>query len=126
MTFEADVDRAMHDLLASLDVELPRGMDRAAALVADEAAARHRYQNRTGQLQLRTRAGVTTGTVSSGRIRGQVLGDTRYGAYLEEPQYALAGRFAFLLPAYERRVSGVVGEIDVSMVTAVGRAPGWR
>ena len=66
-----DVERAIAELSAAIEQEVPRGALDGARIVAEEAAANHPYTNRTGLLQSRTQAG---------RVRGSALrGEGRLG-----------------------------------------------
>lgn len=78
------LDAQLGELAAAIDDEARAAMLDGARLVADEAAAHHPYTNRTGRLQSRTVAGRVSGNASRGRVRAEVLGDTRYGSFVEE------------------------------------------
>lgn len=125
MRFElTGVERWADELEAALDQEAAEGMNRVDALVADEAASNHPYTSRTGDLEGRTVPGVVRGRLSDGTLAGEVLGDTPYGEYLEEPGHPTAGRFAFLKPAYERRDADVSRAMDEALARAGERVSG--
>lgn len=124
-----DVDQAVAGLLSALDRELTEAATDAAKLVAEEAASNHPYQNRTGRLQQRTVAGRTTGVASNGNLRFRVLGDTRYGSFVNDGTKNEDGSqrtrpYPFLAPAYERRMSGVAATFEVAM-TRAAKSEGW-
>lgn len=77
-----------------------QGMHAVDGLVADEARRAHPYQNRTTDLQNATQPGAVGGSLLSRSLRGQVVGDTPYGEYVEERH---SRQFAFLLPAFLRK-----------------------
>lgn len=122
-------DQAVAGLLSALDRELTEAAADAAKLVAEEAATRHPYQNRTGRLQQRTVPGRIMGLASRDNLRFQVLGDTRYGSFVNDGTRNEDGSqrtrpYPFLAPAYERRASGVAAIFEVAMIRAAESA-GW-
>jgi len=119
------IDAATAELASALDEECLRGGVEAAGVVADEARRSHPYENRTGQLEARTVPGRVRGRVSADTLRIQVVGETRYGGYLEEGTTRLGQRFVFLRPAYARAEDRVVRAIEDSMTRAAERA-GWK
>lgn len=115
-----DVEPAIGALLGALDEELERGAIEGAHAVAEDAATTHTYQNRTGRLQNRTRAGRAIGRASSGALRVDVLGDTRYGSYVEEGT-SRSRPYPYLAPAWVR----TQGEFARIVEQAIERAT-WR
>ena len=77
------MERAIAELSAAIEQELPKGALDGARVVAEEAATNHLYTNRTGRLQSRTQTGRVRGSALRGLIRAEVLGDTRYGGFVE-------------------------------------------
>ena len=118
------MDAAVAELEASLDEELRRGGVEAAGVVADAARASHPYTNRTGSLEGHTVPGRTSGSVRYG-FSFRVVGETRYGGYLEEGTRRLGQRFVFLRPAFERVQDRVAQTLEASMDRAAERA-GWK
>lgn len=121
------IEQAVAALQGAVTEETERGMVRACQMVADEAAANHDYENRTGRLQSRTVPGRVT--TSGHRVTGLVLGDTRYGKYIEEGTKNADGSERirprkFLEKAAERRSSGIAAEFDIALGEAARRA-GW-
>jgi hypothetical protein len=90
-----DFERALGEIRAQLDQHASPAMDAAAKVVADDAASDHEYQNRTGDLQGHTVAGLTRGRLLAGDLEGEVLGDMPYGEFVE-------ARMPFLQPAWDR------------------------
>lgn len=119
------IDLAIAEMLAALDVEMPAAMGTATRAVADEAAARHPYQNRTGRLQSRTVPGIVTGLASRGRVTGQVLGDTRYGSFVNDGT-SRNRPYPFLEPALARKEGEVDAIFDAALERAAARAWGGQ
>lgn len=117
------VDLAIAEMLAALDDEMTAAMNDATRVVADEAAAQHPYQNRTGRLQARTVPGVTRGAASRGRVVGEVLGDTRYASFVNDGT-SRAQAFPFLEPAFARKESEVDAIFGAALERATQRAWG--
>ena len=116
-------EEAATALLAALEEEMPGAVDEVARGIAEEAAANHPYSNRTGLLEQRTVAGATEGRFSEDDLRGEVLGDTRYGRFVDEGTSRMAAR-PFLAPA-EQRKQGASGEaLEAGLRRAAERA-GW-
>lgn len=111
------LSEAISELEGAIDEELQQGMLRAGQAVADEAAAHHDYNNRTGALQAGTQAGATRGRASDGEIAVEVVADTDYGEYVE-------AKLPFLEPAAERAADRAADEIDAALQRAAERA-GW-
>lgn len=120
MRFEG-VDAAIGALRAAIDAELTAGMLRGAQIVADDARREHPYTNRTGRLESRTVPGRVV--LLAGSVRAEVLGDTRYGRYVDEGT-AHSRPYPFLFPAWERRQDAVASEIESALSLAARRA-GW-
>lgn len=119
------IDLAIAEMLAALDVEMPAAMLDATRTVADDAAAKHPYQNRTGRLQSRTVAGAVTGLASRGRVSGQVLGDTRYGSFVNDGT-SRNRPYPFLEPALVRKLPEVEARLDEGLQRAADRAWGGQ
>lgn len=109
-----DVEPIIGALLASIDGAVADGVLSGARIVAEEAASRHPYQNRTGLLQSRTQAGRVTGQASRGRVSVSVLGDTRYGSFVEEGT-SRSRPYPYLAPAWERREEDFARAVDAAL-----------
>lgn len=116
------IDAAVGALSGALEQELVAAMHESTRVVADSAAARHEYTNRSGRLQARTVPGGVSGSFVVG-IRGDVLGDTRYGGFVEFGT-SRSRPYPYLRPAYDRETPRVVAIFDAALATAVSRA-GW-
>lgn len=116
-----DVDGVLSDGLARLDEEIARGALEGARIVAEEAAAHHPYQNRTGRLQSRTQAGRVTGIASRGTVRAEVLGDTFYGGFVEHGT-SRNRPYPYLGPAWIRREEDFARVIDAALERGLRRA----
>ena len=116
-----DVDRAIAELSAAIEQELPRGALDGARIVAEEAATNHPYTNRTGRLQNRTQAGRVRGSALRGLIRAEVLGDTRYGGFVEHGT-SRNRPYPYLGPAWARRQDDFARAVDAALERAVVRA----
>ena len=114
------LDLAIAEMLAALDVEMPAAMLDATRTVADEAAARHPYTNRTGNLQRRTQAGRVVGRASRGLVRVDVLGDTRYGSFVEEGT-SRNRAYPYLAPAWLARESDFARIVDEALTRGLER-----
>lgn len=120
-----DIEPALGAAAAAIDDEVEDAMERGAKIVADDAAATHPYQNRTGELQRRTVPGRVTGRASRGRVRATVIADTKYASYVNDGTERMAAR-PFLEPALERREGDVLAEVEAGIGTALARAWGTR
>lgn len=117
------IDRALDGLLEGLDVELPEAVTACAKLTADEAARQHAYTSRSGDLEKRTVPGMTSGTFSQGTLRGEALGDTPYGKFVDEGTTRMKAR-PFLKPAADRKEAETGHAIEEGAERAAQRA-GW-
>jgi hypothetical protein len=97
-----DVEPLIGAILASVDDAVAEGALDGARVVAEQAAAVHPYTNRTGNLQRRTQAGRVVGRASRGLVRVDVLGDTRYGSFVEEGT-SRNRAYPYLAPAWLAR-----------------------
>lgn len=127
----AGVDEAFSALDAALTEELAEGMVRVAEAVAVEARANHDYQNRSGALQERTMVGGVP-TTTANHVTIKVVGDTRYGKYIEEgtknkDESERIRPRRFLENAATRLFDGgrAAAEIGIAMDRAASRA-GWK
>ncbi len=118
-----DVDQAIAELSAAIEQELPKGALEGARVVAEEAATNHPYTNRTGRLQSRTQAGRVRGSALRGLIRAEVLGDTRYGGFVEDGT-SRSRPYPYLAPAWRRREPDFARAIEASLELAALRAWG--
>lgn len=118
-----DVDRAIAELSAAIEQELPKGALEGARVVAEEAATNHPYTNRTGRLQSRTQAGRVRGSALRGLIRAEVLGDTRYGGFVEDGT-SRNRPYPYLAPAWRRREPDFARALEASLELAARRAWG--
>lgn len=108
---------AIASIRTAVEQELVFALMEGAEIVAASAQTAHRYQNRTGRLQARTRAESVTGTIRGG-YRVRVVGATPYGSFLEEGTATIQG-FAFLLPAWERTEDAVAAVVSRRLVVAI-------
>ena len=118
-----DVERAIAEMLGAIEQELPKGALDGARIVAEEAATNHPYTNRTGRLQSRTQAGRVRGSALRGLIRAEVLGDTRYGGFVEHGT-SRSRPYPYLGPAWVRRQDDFARAIDAALERAAVRAWG--
>lgn len=118
-----DVGQAIAEMLAAVEQELPRGALEGARVVAEEAATNHPYTNRTGRLQSRTQAGRVRGSALRGLIRAEVLGDTRYGGFVEHGT-SRSRPYPYLGPAWVRRQDDFARAVEASLERAAVRAWG--
>lgn len=118
-----DVDQAIAELSAAIEQELPKGALEGARVVAEEAATNHPYTNRTGRLQSRTQAGRVRGSALRGLIRAEVLGDTRYGGFVEDGT-SRSRPYPYLAPAWRRREPDFARALEASLELAALRAWG--
>lgn len=118
-----DINGVVADGLARLDEELARAALDGARIVAEEAASNHPYTNRTGRLQSRTQAGRVTGTASRGAVRVDVLGDTRYGGFVEHGT-SRSRPYPYLGPAWVRREGDFARVIEAALERGLVRA--WQ
>lgn len=119
VTFSLDAQFA--SLSAMLDDEARAAMLEGARIVADEAAAHHPYTNRTGRLQSRTVAGRVRGNASRGRVSADVLGDTRYGSFVEEGT-SRSRPYPYLAPAAAAKGDEVAEGVAEACARALERA----
>lgn len=120
-----DIEPALGALSAAIDDEVEDAMERGAKIVADDAAANHTFHNRTGELERRIVPGKVTGRATRGLVRATVLGDKKYGKYVDEGTERMAAR-PFLAPALERREDDVLREVETGLTIAFRRAWGTR
>lgn len=118
-----DIEPALGALSAAIDDEVEDAMERGAKIVADDAAANHTFKNRTGELQRHIVPGKVTGRATRGLVRATVLGDKKYGKYVDEGTERMAA-LPFLAPALERREDDVLREVEAGLTTAFRRAWG--
>lgn len=118
-----DVERAIAEMLGAIEQELPKGALDGARIVAEEAATNHPYTNRTGRLQSRTQAGRVRGSALRGLIRAEVLGDTRYGGFVEHGT-SRSRPYPYLGPAWVRRQDDFARAVDAALDRAAVRAWG--
>ena len=118
-----DVERAIAEMLGAIEQELPKGALDGARIVAEEAATNHPYTNRTGRLQSRTQAGRVRGSALRGLIRAEVLGDTRYGGFVEQGT-SRNRPYPYLGPAWVRRQDDFARAVDAALERAAVRAWG--
>lgn len=116
-------DEALDGLLAGLDQEMSEAVSNASKIVADEAAAVHPYENRTGDLEKFTVPGVTSGSFSADNLSGEAIGDTPYGKFVDEGTTRMKAR-PFLKPAADRREAETAQAIEHGAERAAQRA-GW-
>lgn len=112
------LDELMANLKATLDDESRRAMNEIDKRVADSAATGHIYTSRSGDLQRATVPGVVTGSLISEDLKGEVLGDTPYGQFVEE---RWGGRFAFLQPAWDREAQSAERDMETAFQRALLR-----
>lgn len=118
-----DVERAIAEMLGAIEQELPKGALDGARIVAEEAATNHPYTNRTGRLQSRTQSGRVRGSALRGLIRAEVLGDTRYGGFVEHGT-SRSRPYPYLGPAWVRRQDDFARAVDAALERAAVRAWG--
>lgn len=98
--------------------------------VANEAKSVHRYTNRTYLLESRTTTGRVDGLFMRGTLRVQILGNTKYGGYLEDGTSAIEAKrgdakwFAFLWPAWLVKQNDFADRIAEGIVRGFTLA-GW-
>ncbi len=119
VTFSLDAQLA--SLAAMLDDEARAAMLDGARIVAEEAATNHPYTNRTGRLQSRTVAGRVRGNASRGRVSADVLGDTRYGSFVEEGP-SRNRPYPYLAPAAAAKGDEVAEGVAEACARAIERA----
>lgn len=115
------LDAQLGSLAAMLDDEARAAMLDGARIVAEEAATNHPYTNRTGRLQSRTVAGLVRGNASRGRVRVDVLGDTRYGSFVEEGT-SRSRPYPYLAPAAAAKGDEVAEGVAEACARAIERA----
>lgn len=115
------LDAQLGSLAAMLDDEARAAMLDGARIVADEAATHHPYTNRTGRLQSRTVAGRVRGNASRGRVSADVLGDTRYGSFVEEGT-SRSRPYPYLAPAAAAKGDEVAEGVAEACARALERA----
>ena len=115
-----DVEPLIGAILASVDDAVAEGVLDGARVVAEQAAAVHPYTNRTGNLQRRTQAGRVVGRASRGLVRVDVLGDTRYGSFVEEGT-SRNRAYPYLVPAWLVRESDFARIVDEALTRGLER-----
>ncbi len=115
-----DVEPLIGAILASVDDAVAEGALDGARIVAEQAAAVHPYTNRTGNLQRRTQAGRVVGRASRGLVRVDVLGDTRYGSFVEEGT-SRNRAYPYLAPAWLVRESDFARIVDEALTRGLER-----
>lgn len=115
-----DVEPLIGVILASVDDAVAEGVLDGARVVAEQAAAVHPYTNRTGNLQRRTQAGRVTGRASRGMVRVDVLGDTRYGSFVEEGT-SRNRAYPYLAPAWLAREADFARIVDEALTRGLER-----
>jgi hypothetical protein len=115
-----DVEPLIGAILASVDDAVAEGALEGARVVAEQAAAVHPYTNRTGNLQRRTQAGRVVGRASRGLVRVDVLGDTRYGSFVEEGT-SRNRAYPYLAPAWLVRESDFARIVDEALTRGLER-----
>ncbi len=115
-----DVEPLIGAILASVDDAVAEGVLDGARVVAEQAAAVHPYTNRTGNLQRRTQAGRVVGRASRGLVRVDVLGDTRYGSFVEEGT-SRNRAYPYLAPAWLVRESDFARIVDEALTRGLER-----
>jgi hypothetical protein len=115
-----DVEPLIGAILASVDDAVAKGVLDGARVVAEQAAAVHPYTNRTGNLQRRTQAGRVVGRASRGLVRVDVLGDTRYGSFVEEGT-SRNRAYPYLAPAWLVRESDFARIVDEALTRGLER-----
>lgn len=112
--FTKDVAR----LKKTIETGVQQGLLRAAQAVASEAASHHAYHNRTGALEAATQVGEVSGSLKSGTLTAEVVGDTPYGEYVER-------KMPFLEPAAETALDGAMSIVEDELQKAIDAA-GWK
>lgn len=115
-----DVEPLIGAILASVDDAVAEGVLDGARVVAEQAAAVHPYTNRTGNLQRRTQAGRVVGRASRGLVRVDVLGDTRYGSFVEEGT-SRNRAYPYLAPAWLAREADFARIVDEALTRGLER-----
>lgn len=115
-----DIEPLIGALLAALDEDVSAGVLAGGRVVAEEAATNHPYTNRTGTLQSRTQAGVVQGRASRGRVHIDVLGDTRYGGFVEHGT-SRNRPYPYLGPAWIRREEDFARIVDAAIERGIRR-----
>ena len=115
-----DIEPLVGELLAALDEEVSAGVLAGGRVVAEEAATNHPYTNRTGTLQSRTQAGVVHGRASRGVVHIDVLGDTRYGGFVEHGT-SRNRPYPYLGPAWLRREEDFARIVDEAIERGLRR-----
>jgi hypothetical protein len=115
-----DVEPLIGAILASVDDAVAEGVLDGARVVAEQAAAVHPYTNRTGNLQRRTQAGRVVGRASRGLVRVDVMGDTRYGSFVEEGT-SRNRAYPYLAPAWVAREADFARIVDEALTRGLER-----
>ena len=115
-----DIEPLIGAILASVDEAVAVGVLDGARVVAEDAATTHTYQNRTGLLQSRTQAGRVTGLASRGSVSVDVMGDTRYGSFVEEGT-SRNRAYPYLAPAWRRRGDDFARVVDAAIERGLTR-----
>jgi hypothetical protein len=105
-----------------LDSEVRNALSEIAFDVAGSAKALHGFSNRTGRLERSIRPNPTRGSLRNGTLSVEVVASAPYGIYVDE---GMEGRYAFLLPAFERREHVAYEILEEAIEDAVHGA-GWE
>lgn len=108
-----DLFAAVNAMERAVEQGLPFALADGGELVASEAKQNHPYQNRTGKLESRTRLKSVRGSLRAG-YTVEVVGDTKYGAFVEFGTSRSAA-YPFLRPAWYRRQSEVARIVEDAM-----------
>jgi HK97 gp10 family phage protein len=110
-----DLERALVDMQASVERELPPAMLHVAEMVADEARSNHPYQDRSGDLTAMTVPGSVT--MHGDTVTAQTVGETEYGGFVDEGTTHMAAR-PFLKPAFDRCEQRAAAEVSDRLARA--------
>lgn len=111
------VESAVAELERAFDDGAADGMERGSALVAAEARARHRFTNRTTNLERSIKHMPPFGRASDGTLAGLVVAEEDYASYVEaNPAYA------FLGPAWAARQAEAARVMDLALQRALNGA----
>lgn len=126
MVITFDTTEVLAALQAELSLAIVDGLHAGAVLVAEDAARLHPYKDRTGDLSASIHAEPAT-LSSSGRASVNVVASKRYGSFVNDGTKNEDGSqrtrpYPYLVPAYERRLSGVVASVEAAMVQGANRA----
>lgn len=121
-----DVSGVLAAFEAEMTTALLDGAYEGAKIVAEEAAQRHPYTDRTGALT--AGIGAEPATLTSGwRLTVRVVARKRYASFVDEGTKNKDGSqrnqpYPFLEPAYQRRMSGFVAALEVAMAQGAKKA----